>query len=108
MHDVTRGSQTLSPVQDHFRQVLVSTGAPAKIAPEGSDKAAEILLRREIVYANGSVGSVRSRCAGYNCLVRCLGKQLMVQNCEFGLSVDSRWNRTWRSAGAPSMATAPP
>ena len=75
----------LSPVQDHFRQVLASTGAPAKIAPEGGGKAADVLLRREIVYANGSAGSVRSRCAANSCPVRRLTRQLVVQRNEVGL-----------------------
>ena len=73
-------------MQDHFRQVLVSIGAPAKIAPEDTNKATEILLRREIVYANSSAGSVRSRCAAYSCPVRHLTRQLVVQNHELCLS----------------------
>jgi len=48
-------------MQEAVRKALVSMGAPAKVLPEDSEGALEVLLRREIVYANGADGSVRSK-----------------------------------------------
>ncbi|CAL5219355.1 g1171 [Coccomyxa viridis] len=54
------------------RKALVSMGSPAKVLPAASDGAMEVLLRREIVYANGAGGSVRSKCSinGYSTSLR--------------------------------------
>ena len=48
-------------MQEACRQVLVSVGAPAKVLPASHDSALEVVLLREIVYANGAGGSVRSK-----------------------------------------------
>ena len=48
-------------MQEAVRKALVSIKAPAKVLPADSEGALEVLLRREIVYANGAGGSVRSK-----------------------------------------------
>ena len=52
-------------MQEAFRKVLVKMSCPAKVLPAESGSPAEVALRREIVYANGAGGSVRSRWVSY-------------------------------------------
>ena len=52
-------------MQEAFRKVLVKMSCPAKVLPAESGSPAEVALRREIVYTNGTGGSVRSRWVSY-------------------------------------------
>ena len=53
-------------MQEAFRKVLGKMGCPAKVLPAESGSPAEVALRREIVYANGAGGSVRSRWVSFD------------------------------------------
>ena len=61
LHDGLCTEEMLRMVQEACREALAGVGAPAKVLPAASDTDLEIVLRREILYANGSNGSVRSK-----------------------------------------------